>query len=175
MYECMNVCMYAHVVLCVCICVSRDQDEFTVMSHLRAAKAHSDGLYADELVPVDGRSVENGIKADTSLEKVSKLSPAFIKPHGTATAANSSFLTDGASAVLVMSEERALQLGLKPKAFVRAWSYVGVDPFDELLLGPTFATEQVLRRMGLTLADIGVIEFHEAFAGQVLANITAMV
>lgn len=73
-----------------------------------------------------------------------------------------------------MSEEKALELGYKPKAYLRTWSYVGVDPFDELLLGPTFATNKVLNNLNLTLNDIGVIEFHEAFAGQVLANITAM-
>lgn len=135
----------------------RDQDEFTVstpietiplfywscfvrarpsmrvlqvMSHVRAAKAHMDGLYVDEIVPVDGNIVENGIKGDSTLEKVSKLKPAFIKPHGTHTAANSSFLTDGASATLIMSEEKALQLGYKPKAYIRGWTYVGVDPFE---------------------------------------------
>jgi acetyl-CoA acyltransferase len=152
----------------------REQDELTVMSHLRAAKAHADGLYKDELFAVDGKLEENGIKGDTSLEKVSKLPPAFIKPHGTHTAANSSFLTDGGAACLIMSEEKALALGYKPKAYIRTWSYVGVDPFDELLLGPTFATSKVLQNLGLTLKDIGVVEFHEAFAGQVLANIKAM-
>lgn len=111
----------------------KDQDEYTVMSHLRAAKAHADGLYDKEIIPVDGKTQENGIKADTSYEKVAKLSPAFIKPHGTHTAANSSFLTDGASAVLLMSEEKALQLGYKPLAYVRDWTYVGVG---ELSLSP---------------------------------------
>jgi len=152
----------------------KDQDEFAVRSHLNAAKAHKDGLYKDELVPYNGSVEENGIKGDTSMEKMGKLNPAFIKPHGTHTAANSSFLTDGATAVLMMSEEKALELGYKPKSYVRGFTYVGVDPFDELLLGPAFATEKLLRQMNLTLADIGVIEFHEAFAGQVLANIAAM-
>lgn len=152
----------------------RDQDEFTVMSHTRAAAAHANGMYKDELFAVDGKLEENGIKGDTTLEKVSKLSPAFIKPHGTHTAANSSFLTDGAAACLIMTEEKALQLGYKPKAYIRTWAYVGVDPFEELLLGPTFATSKVLQNLGLSLNDIGVIEFHEAFAGQVLANLTAM-
>jgi acetyl-CoA acyltransferase len=131
-------------------------------------------LYKDEIIPVDGKVTENGIKGDTTIEKVSKLGAAFVKPHGTHTAANSSFLTDGASATLIMSEEKALELGYKPKAYIRSWAYVGVDPFEELLLGPTFATEKVLRNMKLKLSDIGVIEFHEAFAGQVLANIAAM-
>jgi len=89
------------------------QDEFTVLSHTRAAKAHADGLYVDEIVPVDGKTAENGIKGDTSMDKVGKLSPAFVKPHGTHTA------------VLIMSEERALQLGYKPKSYIRAWNYVG--------------------------------------------------
>ena len=155
--------------------VSRQsQDEFTVMSHTRAAKAHADGLYKEEIVPVDGSVEENGIKANSTMETVGKLKAAFVKPHGTHTAANSSFLTDGASACLIMTEEKALELGYKPKAYIRAWEYVGVDPFEELLLGPTFATHKVLQKMGLTLADMGVIEFHEAFAGQVLSNITAM-
>lgn len=155
--------------------VSRaDQDELAVRSHVNAAKAHAAGLYKDEIIPVDGKVTENGIKGDSTIEKVSKLGPAFVKPHGTHTAANSSFLTDGASATLIMSEEKALELGYKPKAYIRSWAYVGVDPFEELLLGPTFATEKVLRNMKLKLSDIGVIEFHEAFAGQVLANIAAM-
>jgi acetyl-CoA acyltransferase len=116
--------------------VSRqDQDQFCVDSHLRAAKAHADGLYKCELIPVDGNVTENGIKGDTSMEKVGALKPAFIKPHGTHTAANSSFLTDGASACLIMSEEKALAMGYKPKAYIRSWTYVGVDPFEELLLG----------------------------------------
>lgn len=152
----------------------KEQDELTVLSHHRAAAAHKNGLYKDEIIAVDGKTEENGIKADTSMEKVSKLPPAFIKPHGTHTAANSSFLTDGAAACLIMTEEKALALGYKPKAYLRTWSYVGVDPFEELLLGPTFATSRVLNNLGLQLSDIGVIEFHEAFAGQVLANLNAM-
>eukprot|EP00607_Mallomonas_marina_P009779 CAMPEP_0182419066 /NCGR_PEP_ID=MMETSP1167-20130531/3460_1 /TAXON_ID=2988 /ORGANISM="Mallomonas Sp, Strain CCMP3275" /LENGTH=280 /DNA_ID=CAMNT_0024593665 /DNA_START=609 /DNA_END=1451 /DNA_ORIENTATION=- len=155
--------------------VSRhDQDEFAVRSHHNAAKAHKDGLYSEEIVAVDGSVEENGIKGDTSYEKMQKLSPAFIKPHGTHTAANSSYLTDGASAVLIMSEEKALAMGYQPKAVVKAWTYVAVDPFEELLLGPTFATHKVLSESGLTLEDMDVIEFHEAFAGQVLSNMTAM-
>jgi acetyl-CoA acyltransferase len=150
------------------------QDEFTVRSHHLAAKAHADGLYIDEIIPVNGSVTENGIKSDTTLEKVSKLPPAFIKPHGTHTAANSSFLTDGASATLIMSANKAHELGYIPKAYIRGWTYVASDPFEELLLGPTYAIHKLLRAHGLTLADIGVIEIHEAFAGQVLSNLTAM-
>jgi len=106
---------------------------------------------------------------------VAKLKPAFIKPHGTHTAANSSFLTDGASACLVMSEEKALQLGLKPLAYLRDYSFKSCDPFEELLLGPTYCSQQVLQRNNLNMEhDIGVFEIHEAFAGQVLSNLTAM-
>lgn len=151
-----------------------DCDEFAAMSHQRAAKAHADGMYKDEIVAVDGQTTENGIKGDSTAEKMGKLKPAFIKPHGTHTAANSSFLTDGASAILIMSEEKALELGFQPKAYIRGWQYVGVDPFEELLLGPSFAVDKVLKSLNLTLKDMGVIEFHEAFAGQVLANINAM-
>ena len=105
---------------------------------------------------------------------MSKLKPAFVKPYGTVTAANSSFLTDGASAMLLMSEEKALALGYKPKAYLRDFVYVSQDPKDQLLLGPTYATPKVLEKAGLTMADIDVFEFHEAFAGQILANMKAM-
>ncbi|KAJ1452914.1 beta-ketoacyl-CoA thiolase [Pelagophyceae sp. CCMP2097] len=157
--------------------VSReDQDRFTVRSHVNAAKAHAAGLYADELVPgVAGNDLaENGIKGDSTYEKVSKLKPAFVKPHGTHTAANSSFLTDGASASLIMSEEKALALGYKPKAYLRHWTFAAVDPFEEMLLGPTYAVNKMLAASGLGLKDIDVIEMHEAFAGQVLANFAAL-
>lgn len=117
---------------------------------------------------------ENGIKGDTTVEKITGLKPAFIKPHGTHTAANSSFLTDGASAVLLMTEERAKELHLQPKSVIKAWTYVASDPFEELLLGPTYAIHKVLKQANLTLADMGVIEIHEAFAGQVLSNLAAM-
>lgn len=90
--------------------------------------------YNGEIVPYKGSTEENGIKADSTIESVSKLKPAFVKPHGTHTAANSSFLTDGASASLIMSEERALELGFKPLAYLRDWSFKACDPFEELLL-----------------------------------------
>jgi acetyl-CoA acyltransferase len=154
--------------------VSRhDQDEFTVRSHSSAAKAHADGWYKDEIVPINGSIEENGIKADSNMEKVSKLKPVF-RPNGTHTAANSSFLTDGASAALIMSEEKALELGYKPLAYIRDWTYVGADPFDEMLLGPTYATKKLLSKNQLTVNDIDVYEIHEAFAGQVLSNLVAM-
>ncbi len=125
-------------------------------------------------MPTLGTSLENNVKGDSTLEKLAKLKPAFIKPHGTITAATSSPLTDGASAVLIMSEEKALALGYVPKAYIKAWNYAAVDPFEDLLLGPTYATNRLLKQAGLTMKDIDVVEFHEAFAGQVLANLEAL-
>lgn len=161
--------------------VSRaDQDEYAMRSHHLAAKATNEGLLNEELfaakVPPKFDLVEhdNGFREDTSMEKLSKLRPAFIKPHGTVTAGNSSFLTDGASASLIMEEQTALALGLKPKAYLRAYNFVSQDPGDELLLGPAYATPKVLDAMRLTLNDIDVFELHEAFAGQVLSVLNAL-
>ena len=105
--------------------------------------------------------VENGIKGDSTIESVSKLKPAFIKPHGTHTAANSSYLTDGASMSLLMSEEKALELGYKPMAYLRDWSFRACDPWEELLLGPTYCTDEIITRNNLALSDMGVLEIHE--------------
>lgn len=154
--------------------VSREEmDHFTVLSHQNAAKAHRENWYDGEVVSYKGSNMENGIK-DSTYEKVSKLGPAFVKPYGTHTAANSSFLTDGASASLIMSEEKALELGYKPMSYIRDWAFVACDPFEELLLGPTYGAKKCLDSMGLTMGDIGVFEIHEAFAGQVLSNLNAM-
>jgi acetyl-CoA acyltransferase len=150
------------------------QDEFALRSHVNAAKAHADGIYADEIVPVDGNTMEGGIRGDSKLEKLASLKPAFVKPYGTVTAANSSYLTDGASACLVMSEAKAKALGYKPKAYIREYMFVSQDPFEDLLLGPAYATYKLLKKAGLTLKDIDVIEYHEAFAAQVLANLAAL-
>ncbi|CAH1393327.1 unnamed protein product [Nezara viridula] len=159
--------------------VSREeQDKYALRSHSMANDAFNKG-YMTDIVPVKVSGSDkivdkdNGIRVSTS-EALAKLKPAFIKPHGTVTAANSSFLTDGASACLIMSEEKAKQLGLKPKCYLRDFIYVSQDPKDQLLLGPTYATPKVLERAGLQMSDIDVWEFHEAFAGQILANFRAM-
>jgi len=152
----------------------REQDEFALRSHHLAAKAHADGIYDDEVISYEGSREELGCRGDSTIEKLSSLKPAFIKPNGTVTAANASYLTDGASAALIMSEEKALALGYKPKAYLREWTFVSCDPFDEMLLGPAYATSKVLDAAGLQLKDFGVVEFHEAFAGQVLANVNAL-
>jgi acetyl-CoA acyltransferase len=150
------------------------QDEFTVRSHTLAAQAHEEGFYKGEIVAYKGSTEENGIKKGSTMESVGKLKPAFVKPHGTHTAANSSFLTDGAAASLIMSEEKALELGYKPLAYLRDWTFRACDPFEELLLGPTYCSQYLLNKNNLAMTDIGVLEIHEAFAGQILSNLTAM-
>jgi len=151
-----------------------DQDRFSLQSHQRAAKAHADGIYDDEITPFEGSIKENLIKGDSTYEKLAKLKPAFVKPDGTHTAANSSQLTDGASAGIIMSEAKAKSLGYKPKSILKAWNYTGMDPYTELLLGPAYSINKLLKDNGLELKDIDVFEIHEAFAGQVLANIAAL-
>lgn len=156
--------------------VSRhDQDAFTVRSHTLAHQAHDDGFYHEEIIPYHGSRTENGIKGTTTtLETVGKLKPAFVKPHGTHTAANSSYLTDGAAATLIMSVDKANELGYVPWAYLRDWSFRSCDPWEELLLGPTYCSHEIFQRNQLTMQDIGVFEIHEAFAGQILSNLVAM-
>lgn len=156
----------------------KEQDEFALRSHTLAQQAQDKGFLTDIVatqVPGSGKEItkDNGIRVSTP-EQLAKLKPAFIKPHGTVTAANSSFITDGASACLIMTESRAKSLGLKPKAYLRNFVYVSQDPIDQLLLGPTYGTPLVLDRAGLKMQDIDVFEFHEAFAGQIIANFKAM-
>ncbi len=148
------------------------QDEFAFQSHKRAAAAIAAGRFASEVAPIatpDGVvHNDNLVRADTSVEKLGKLRPVFAK-DGSVTAGNSSPLTDGASAVLLMSEDKAKALGLKPLAALRSWAYVGVDPADQLLLGPALAMPKALDRAGLSLADVDFVDLHEAFAAQVLS------
>jgi len=131
--------------LCATFGVTRkEQDEFALRSHTLASEAQAKGHLSD-VVPVKVPKVDgfvdkdNGIRVSTP-EQMAKLKAAFIKPHGTVTAANSSYLTDGASACLIMTEDKAKQLGLRPKAYLRQYTYVSQDPVDQLLLGPTYAT-----------------------------------
>jgi len=156
-----------------------DQDAFALRSHTLAQKAQDEGILAKEIVSVElppkftPINKDNGIRV-APIEKLAKLGPAFVKPHGTLTAANSSFLTDGAAAVLIMSEEKAKELGFTPKAYINDYIFTAQDIHDELLLGPAYAMGKILQRNNLTMEDIDVIEFHEAFAGQILANIAAL-
>jgi acetyl-CoA acyltransferase len=152
-----------------------DNDRFSVESHLRAARATEEGRFEREIVPVtvateegtEEFSRDEGFRPDSSLEKLANLKPAF-KPDGVVTAANSSQISDGAAAVLVMSEERANQLGLTPKARFHAFALAGVDPVL-MLTGPIPATSKVLERAKMTLEEMDLIEINEAFAPVVLA------
>ena len=146
------------------------QDEIALASH-RNAIAAAEKL-AGEIVPLDGTTRDSGPRTDTSAEKLATLKPAF-EAGGTITAGNSSPVTDGASAVLLMSVERALRAGLKPLAFIEAMDYAALHPNEGLLMVPAITVPRLLGRAGLRLADIDLLEIHEAFAAQVLANAAA--
>lgn len=151
----------------------REQDEFAVRSHQRAARAIENGRFAGEVIPVETPSgqwvhTDRIVRGDTSVEKLSKLRAAFAS-DGTITAGNASALTDGAAAVLLMSEEKALALGYTPLAAFRSWAYSAVDPSDQLLIGPALSMPRALARAGLELSDIDFVDMHEAFAAQVLS------
>ena len=154
-----------------------DQDHFALRSHRLAAAGTEDGRLTAEIVPVyvppgfDPMTSDNGIRADSTMEKLKSLKPVFDRKYGTVTAGNSSPLTDGASAVLLMSEERARALGYEPMAFIRSYAYAALDPGEQLLMGPVLAAPVALQRAGLSLDDMDLIEMHEAFAAQVLCNL----
>jgi acetyl-CoA acyltransferase len=159
--------------------ISREeQDRWALRSHQLAAAATADGRLTAEIAPVyvppkfsEVVTADNGIRADTSLEKLSTLKPVFDRKYGTITAGNASPLTDGASAVLLMSEERAKAMGYEPLGYIRSYAYASLDPGDQLLQGPVYAAPVALERAGLTMKDIDLLEIHEAFASQVLSNL----
>jgi acetyl-CoA acyltransferase len=155
----------------------RRQDEFALRSHRLAAEASDAGAFAAEICPTWGRDQsgkkvqltrDQGIRSDTSLEALSALAPAFNPAGGSVTAGNSSQVSVGAAALLIMSEDKAAELGLKPLARIKAMAVAGVDPC-EMGMGPVPATNKALARAGLKLDDIDCIEINEAFAVQVLA------
>jgi len=146
------------------------QDEIALASH-RNAVAAAEKLAA-EVVPLEGVTRDSGPRVDTSLEKLASLKPAF-GPDGTITAGNASPVTDGASAVLLMSEERARREGRRPLAFIEAMDYAALHPDEGLLMAPGTTVPRLLARAGLKFADIDLVEIHEAFAAQVLANAAA--
>ena len=162
--------------------ISREaQDKFALQSHKRAAAATASGRFKDEVMtvvvpPTFDKVVEsdNLIRGESTLEAMAKLKPVFDRKYGTITAGNSSPLTDGAAAVLMMSEDKAKAMGIKPLGYLKSYAFAAIDPFDQLLQGPVFALPIALERAGLKLKDIGVIEMHEAFAAQVLSNIQWM-
>ncbi len=153
------------------------QDEYALQSHQRAAAAMRDGRLAAEIAPwfgaTDGDPVvtsDNLIRPDTSLEALAQLRPVFDRRYGSVTAGNSSPLTDGAATVLMMSEAKAEALGYRPLVAVRSYAVAAVDPGWQLLMGPAYAVPLALHRAGITWAELGVVEIHEAFAAQVLSN-----
>ncbi|HEY6783325.1 MAG TPA: acetyl-CoA C-acyltransferase [Gemmatimonadales bacterium] len=152
------------------------QDQWALRSHRLAAAGTADGRLTAEIVPwlPDGGgapiTADNGIRTDTTLEQMAKLKPVFDRRYGSVTAANSSPLTDGASAVLLMSEDAARALGYKPLAFIRSYAVAAVDPGWQLLQGPLWAVPKALERAGIPWSSLGLLEVHEAFAAQVLSN-----
>ncbi|MEI7703966.1 MAG: acetyl-CoA C-acyltransferase FadI [Deltaproteobacteria bacterium] len=156
------------------------QDRFAVESHRKAADAWASGKFTEEVMAVEVpprfqkiASADNNVRADTTFEALSALKPVFDRRYGTITAGNASPLTDGAAAVILMSEGRARELGVKPLGFLRAYAYAATDPGDQLLQGPAYAAPIALDRAGLSLGDMDVVEMHEAFAAQVLSNLQA--
>lgn len=157
----------------------RAQDEYAHRSHTLASVAWEDGRLAEEVMTVYGKpdfspvNHDNLVRHDSTIEAYERLRPAFDKKYGTVTAGNSSPLTDGAAALLMMSEERARSLGLAPLGYVRSYAFAALDPGGQLLMGPSYSTPIALRRAGLTLKDIDLVDMHEAFAAQVLSNTQA--
>ncbi len=158
----------------------RAQDEIALMSHQRAAAATEDGRFTAQMAPTfppprydKAVARDNGVRADSSLEALAKLKPVFDRRYGTLTAGNSSPLTDGGSAVLLMSEERAKALGYTPLGYLRSYAFTALNPGDQLLQGPAYAAPAALDAAGVTLADIDLVEMHEAFAAQILSNMKA--
>jgi acetyl-CoA acyltransferase len=162
--------------------ISREeQDRWALRSHRLAHQGTVDGRLKEEIVPTyippafdEVVEVDNGIREDTSIEKLAALRPVFDRRYGSVTAGNSSPLTDGASAVLLMSEEKALALGYEPLGIIRSWAYSAVSPAAQLLQGPAWAAPAALDRAGVSMRDIELWEMHEAFAAQVLSNLQAL-
>jgi len=154
------------------------QDALAYQSHRRSAAAWASGKLGEEVmhVAVPPRFVrvaakDNIVRDDTTAEALAQLPPVFDRRYGTITAGNSSPLTDGAAAVLIVSEEKARALGLRPLAFLRSYAYAALDPADQLLQGPAYAAPVALDRAGLRLQDMDLVDMHEAFAAQVLSNL----
>ncbi|MEE4244998.1 MAG: acetyl-CoA C-acyltransferase FadI [Kangiellaceae bacterium] len=157
----------------------QQQDELAHRSHTLAAQAWQEGKLNNEVmtafVPPYKKpfSQDNNIRFDSSLEGYAKLRPAFDRKHGTLTAANSTPLTDGAAAMLMMSESRAKELGMPVLGYIKSYAFSAIDASNDMLMGPSYATPLALDRAGMELADLDLIEMHEAFAAQALCNMQA--
>ena len=151
-----------------------DQDEFALMSQTRTAKAQDEGRLAEEIIPIpfppefNVQEHDDGVRHNTTIEGLTKLKPAFDKLTGTVTAGNSSQVTDGAAAVLLMKESRAKELGLEPLGYIVEYATAALEP-SRMGLGPAYAIPKVLKEVGKELSDIDLIEINEAFAAQVIA------
>lgn len=162
--------------------ISREmQDDFAHRSHVRAAAAWADGRFDTQVMTVyqpggDGPPIarDNLVRFDSDREKYRRLKPAFDRDYGTITAGNASPLTDGAAALLLVEESLAAELELEPLGFLSRWCFIGVDPHDQLLIGPALAVPRLLDAAGLGLDDMDLIDMHEAFAAQVLSVIGAL-
>ncbi|MGH1429212.1 MAG: acetyl-CoA C-acyltransferase FadI [Arenicella sp.] len=155
-----------------------DQDLIAHTSHVNATKAWEEGLFDNQVMSVvtENRGVhskDNLFRAGSELEKYAKLKPVFDRKHGTVTAGNSSPLTDGASAVILMSEQAAKAAGYEPLGYIKSYAFAAIDPNWQMLMGPSFATPIALKRAKLDLKDIDLIDMHEAFAAQIMSNINA--
>lgn len=154
-----------------------EQDALAHRSHMRAAQAWQEGKFADEVMTAyvppyrEPFSEDNNIRKNSTQADYAKLRPAFDRKHGTVTAANSTPLTDGAAALIMMTESRAKELGLTPLGYLRSYAFTAVDVWQDMLLGPAWATPLALDRAGITLADLTLFDMHEAFASQTLANL----
>ena len=155
-----------------------EQDHFALRSHRLAAAGTADGRLTAEIMPVyvppkfeTVLTSDNGIREDASYEALAALKPVFDRQYGSVTAGNSSPLTDGAACVLLMSEEKAKALGYPPLGIVKSYAYAALDPGEQLLQAPVLAAPVALKRAGLKLQDIDLVEMHEAFAAQVLSNL----
>ncbi len=162
--------------------ISREaQDRFALRSHELAARATDDGRLPAEIARYytsprydSSFAVDDGIRRDTTLESLGALRPVFDRRFGSLTAGNSSPLTDGAAALVLMREDVARARGCRPLGYLRSYAFAGVDPFDQLLIGPAYSTPLALDRAGLSLSDISLVDFHEAFAAQVLSVVQAL-
>jgi len=156
-----------------------DQDAFAHRSHTLAAQAWADGRLRDEVMPVfvppryEAVDEDNLVRKDSELDAYAKLKPVFDRRYGTVTAGNSSPLTDGASALLLMTDKKAKALGLEVLGYLRSYAFSAVDPAEQLLMGPAYAAPLALDRAELKLKNMDLVDMHEAFAAQVLSNIQA--
>ncbi len=157
-----------------------DQDALAYRSHQLAAQAWQEGKLNDEVMTAyvpPYRAVfhqDNNIRPETSLADYARLRPAFDRKHGSVTAANSTPLTDGASAVIMMAESQAKSLGLQPLGYLRSYAFTAIDVWQDMLLGPAWSTPLALSRAGITLADLTLFDMHEAFAAQTLTNLKCL-